>query len=220
MLQFIHAGAATGSKVLGDRLTAELTAGKRVLWLISGGSNIIITVTVMQTLPEELTPKLTIAPMDERYGPPRHADSNVQQLFEPGFSPKQATFIPILNGSALEATTDAYIDKMAELLYENDVVIGQFGIGADGHTAGILPGSPAALEEAKLAIGYQAQDFSRITLTFPGLRRISAAYAFVYGTSKAAALRDLHDQSLGLDVQPAQILKALPEAYIYNNQIT
>jgi 6-phosphogluconolactonase/glucosamine-6-phosphate isomerase/deaminase len=75
-----------------DRLLAELSAGKKVLWLTSGGSNIKASVEIMSKVPEPLTANLSVMPSDERFGPPGHADSNWQKLLAAGFDGKQASF--------------------------------------------------------------------------------------------------------------------------------
>jgi 6-phosphogluconolactonase/glucosamine-6-phosphate isomerase/deaminase len=179
----------------------------------------------MQQIQEELTPKLTIIPMDERYGPVGHADSNVRQLFDAGFDPKQAMFIPVLRSLPLTDTIHMFAGRLRQLLDhrnkypESNLIIGQFGIGPDGHTAGILPHSPAAVETTTLAVGYQASDFMRLTLTFSVLRQVDVAFGFAYGASKRAALQQLRDSNLPLEAQPAQILKVTPEVYVYNDQL-
>lgn len=188
-----------------------------MLWLIPGGSNIPIAVAIMAQLPDELTAKLTIMLTDERYGPIDHPDSNAFQLRQAGFNPKHARFLPILTGATLEDTTRAYAQAAQEHFAKNAVVIGQFGIGADGHIAGILPGSPAATEQHAWTCGYHALNFTRVTLTFPALYRVAIAYAFVYGEAKREALKQL-DSELPLKVQPAQILKGIPKAYLYTDQ--
>ena len=219
MVKFINGDLASGSLALGTRISAELRANKRVLWLLSGGSNIIATLMAFHNIPDDLTAAIAMIPMDERFGEPGHTNSNVQQLIDAGFKPKGAMLYPILHGGSIEETTQAYNATLTDLFYENDVIIGQFGIGEDGHTAGILPGSPATFEADQLAISYKAHDFERITATFAALRRISIAYGFAYGVSKQKALLVLKDKALPLDTQPAQILKELPECYVYNDQI-
>src|SRR5258706_7607481 len=107
-MQFICAPLAEGEQALQAKLEAALKDGKRVLWFISGGSNIPVTVHVLDALPDELTRNLTIMPVDERYGPVGHKDSNAQQLHETGFQPKQATFIPILDGGGLAETAKQF----------------------------------------------------------------------------------------------------------------
>jgi 6-phosphogluconolactonase/glucosamine-6-phosphate isomerase/deaminase len=156
---------------------------------------------------------------DERYGPVGHPDSNARQLADIGFDPKHALFIPVLTGGTPNETVCAYRVAAREQLAAKDVAIGQFGIGTDGHIAGILPGSSAAAEKHELAVGYQTPEFLRISLTAPAIRQLDMAYALVYGATKREALTRLHDHELPIEQQPAQILKAIPEAYVYNDQV-
>jgi 6-phosphogluconolactonase/glucosamine-6-phosphate isomerase/deaminase len=208
-----------GVAPLRDRLMLDLNSGKQVLWLVPGGSNIPLTVAVMAQLPDDLTSGLTIMLTDERYGAVGHADSNAHQLDEAGFEPKHAVIVPVLrtNVSIMETCTQ-YAADFTEAAGRADTIIGQFGMGADGHIAGILPGS-TAVSSADLTAGYEAPGFTRITLTPKALSQLNAAYVFVFGDNKRSALARLQSEMLSLEAQPAQILKQLPEAYIYNDQI-
>lgn len=205
---------------LGQRLSGELAAGKKVLWVTCGGSNIHAAVQVMDSISNELTPNLTIMLSDERYGEVGHADSNWEQLMQAGFNPWQAQLIPTLQpGTSLEETVRGYNQAVQQAMTSNQIIIAQLGIGPDGHIAGILPHSGAAHEEINLVAGYVSTPFTRITMTFNALRHITAAYVFAFGGTKNQALRSLHDLSLPLGDQPVQILKEIPEAYVYNDQV-
>lgn len=215
---------------LGRRLTSKLSKGQRVLWLLSGGSNIAASVRVMQGLPDEITHGLTLSLIDERYGPPGHADSNWEQLQRGGLATKQARTLPVLQpGLNLAQTRDRYDTMIKTAFTENDVVIGQLGIGDDGHIAGILPHSVATGsgtytgQESVMAspwiIAYHGLPFDRLSLSFAALQRLTTAYVFAFGPAKRPALHRLYNDSLPLIEQPAQILKKIPETYLYNDQI-
>ena len=209
-----------GLERLSRRIIQELKKNKNVLWLVSGGSNIESVVKIMATIPEELHMQLTIMPVDERYGDVGHSDSNYQQLLTAGFKVGDAIFLSVLeSGLSLEETTDRYKAIAGQAFEEADTVIALLGIGADGHIAGILPNSHASYEARKYVVGYETATHKRLTLTFPAFRRITAAYVYAYGESKEPALSQLKSEQLALEEQPAQILKALPEAYVYNDQI-
>jgi 6-phosphogluconolactonase/glucosamine-6-phosphate isomerase/deaminase len=213
-------GPAEGITDLAERLNKELDEGKTVAWLVCGGSNIPAAVEVMNQLRHDVADRLTITLTDERFGEPGHADSNWQQLKQAGFDFAKATAIPVLEADTdLTETTKHYHAVAEEILASHDVIIAQFGIGADGHIAGILPGSPASQEQEMLAAGYSAGQFTRLTLTFPALQQIDAAYAMAFGGAKKTALSQLQSQDIVLQKQPSQILKKLPEAYVYNDQI-
>ena len=205
--------------VLQARIQQELSAGRRVLWLVSGGSNIVATVTIMQGLVEETTKNLTIMLADERYGAVGHSDSNGAQLLAAGFDPRQAQLLTVLiSNTSFEATRDHY-EALAIKAFSNcDIVIAQFGMGSDGHIAGILPRSAAASSTAFVA-AYAAQPYQRLTLTFRAIKRVSVAYVLAYGDDKKPALEMLSSKLIPYTEQPAQIIKELPEAYVFNDQM-
>ncbi len=205
---------------LGQRLIKELKQDKNVLWLVSGGSNIASAVTVMKSIPSNLKMQLTIMPVDERYVPVGHADSNFQQLINAGFDSGDAILLNILDSNlSLEQTDERFKSLAGQAFEEADVIIALLGIGTDGHIAGILPSSPASQELRKYVVSFESTSYTRITLTFPALRKINAAYVYAFGVSKAGALTKLKDENISLELQPAQILKELDEAYVYNDSI-
>jgi len=210
------------SKAISDlqsRLISELQAGKHVLWMVSGGSNITASVAVMAGISGDLQTNLTIMFSDERYGPVGHADSNYQQMLDAGFLVNGAQFLPVLQeGMSRDETVAAYADLIKLEFDRADIIISQLGIGADGHIAGALPGTIATTSE-EWVIGYESPPYQRITMTFPALRQITADYSLVFGDDKANALTQLQNEDLELSEQPAQILKELSEAYVYNDQI-
>jgi len=220
MLRFYYVpdvGSATHR--LGEQLSRELTAGKRVTWLVSGGSNIPLSVLIMNSLPRHLQSNLTILLIDERFGPLDHQNSNRLQLREAGFDPGEARIIPVLVANAsLEETCSQYETAVTQTFAESDIIIAQLGIGSDGHIGGILPHS-AAVTDDRLVASYQSDPYTRIAITTGGLRHVTAAYAFVYGETKRVALERLQNERLPLSEEPAQILKELPSADVYNDQI-
>lgn len=220
MQYILTAGWEDGIAHLARRLAQELSGGKRVLWLVSGGSNIPATIQVMHAIAPELSRRLTILPADERFGPVGHEGSNWQQLLNAGFDPDGATALPVLQAGLDEDQTLArYNELVAKTFADNDVIIGQMGIGPDGHIVGIMVDTPAVTDAAELVVKIPAEPYVRLTLSFAALRRIQAAYAFAFGAPKHETLLRLRDQTVPLDRQPAQILKELPEAYVYNDQL-
>jgi 6-phosphogluconolactonase/glucosamine-6-phosphate isomerase/deaminase len=219
MKYILTAGWEDGVADLTERLVRELVGGRRVLWLVSGGSNIMPSVQIMGNIPANLRSNLSVMPIDERYGKPDYAESNWAQLMKAGFEGGDTTLLPVLEaGLDFDQTIARYNDIAARTFDTNEVIVAQLGVGADGHVAGILPDSPAAEETDALAVGYRSNPFTRLTLTFAALRRISAAYVFAFGDTKQQALKKLQTQAIPLDQQPAQILKQLPEVYFYSDQ--
>lgn len=60
------------------------------------------------------------------------------------------------------------------------------GLGVEGHTASLFPGSPALAEQKRWAVGVKApaEPSVRISLTFPVLRRARATFFLVAGADK------------------------------------
>ncbi len=219
MLQMYYQPDSTkAAKVLARYLLTALP-DQRVLWLVSGGSNIALSVQVMKRIPTKLQPNLAIMLTDERYDVYDHADSNLRQLYEGGLKSGKATVVPVLMpvNMSLTQTVKRY-EQVIETAFANaDVIVAQLGIGVDGHIAGILPKSAATRSKA-LVCGYKAMDYTRITLTMMALKQVSIAFAFAYGDRKEPALEQLSSKALALSTQPAQVLKQIPEARLYTDQ--
>lgn len=212
------ADSSLGQKDLLGTLNSSLIRG-RVLWLLTGGSNIQITVSILDKLDDSLTSKLYILLADERYGISGHQDSNYTKLVNAGMSLKQATFPDVLADSlGLRETTEKYAETFKRFKDKSDVVIAQLGIGEDGHIAGVLPGSPE-LNSNDTIIEYQADDFKRLSLSLNTLKEIDKTFVFCYGASKRSALKRLASGKESLESLPSLILKQMPDVKVYNDLI-
>jgi len=209
----------------------QLKSNKKVLFFLTGGSAIAVGAKVAELLrnisDKNLIKNLTISLTDERYGDVGHKDSNWQQLLENGFSLAQAKLIPILTGENRDIAVEKFNENLERKFKRADYKIGLFGIGADGHTAGILPESSAVNAEA-YAFGYKTEKFERITITPKMIEKLDEAIIWAQGENKWPIIKNLLEaptESVGknnLDIskQPAQILKKVPLLTIftdYNN---
>ncbi len=216
----LTAGWEDGIADLTECLARNLAGGKKVLWLLSGGSNLPASVEVMDNVSAALSKNLTVSLIDERFGEEGHPDSNWTKLLAAGFDVKQGSLLPILKpGLNFEQTVERFQKILKDGRENNQTVIVQLGIGEDGHVAGILPDSPAALEKKDLVCGYQSQPFLRLTATFPAIKKADIIYAFAFGSNKQAALVSLQSKKISPIKQPDQILKQIPKAFIYNDQV-
>jgi 6-phosphogluconolactonase/glucosamine-6-phosphate isomerase/deaminase len=196
-------------------LVQSLTADNRTLWLVSGGSAIAVTAAVCKLLEGEDLHNLYVTLTDERFGEPGHQNSNWQQLLDAGMSLPGARLIPVLGGQDRAATTAAFNQTLAALLPGVEYRVGFFGVGTDGHTAGILPNSPAVHADV-LATSYKADDYERITITPKAIAMLDAAVVYGAGYEKALVF-DALETAQPLDTQPAQALKAVSDLIIFNN---
>ncbi len=208
-------------KILFDDIQSALAKYKKVTWLISGGSNIQLAASIFNKFNSAALLKLTIMLVDERFGSLGHRDSNYYQLQQAGIDFNKVKNYPVIKSDNQDQveTVETYNNCVQKVFSESDFIIGQFGIGADGHTAGILPHSFATEPTQELVVGYDAPDFNRITLSFEGIKKISMALIFAFGANKETAITALHDKDLSLAEQPAQIFKQVSDAYIINGMI-
>jgi 6-phosphogluconolactonase len=136
---------------------------------------------------------------DERHVPPDHADSNYRMASEALLS---KVSIPAANIHRVRAELDA---RRAAAEYENELISAfhpgtdehprfdliMLGMGPDGHTASLFPGSAALAERRSLvsANWVERLNSDRITFTFPLLNAAAEVLFVVGGTDKADMLR-------------------------------
>lgn len=208
------------AETLANKLNDALKEYGRVVWLVPGSSNVPTSTAAMNLIDEDLSAKLVIMQTDERFVPLNNPDNNWHQLQQAGFDTKQAEIYPVIqeDGLSLEQTVENYQTIVKEQFEEANYIIGQFGIGADGHIAGILPQSPAASAESLVA-GYPTEKFTRITLTFEALKKVDLALAFVFGQEKFTALQNLQEGLKPTQDLPSKILMSIRHSIVYNDQI-
>ncbi|MCC6502096.1 MAG: 6-phosphogluconolactonase [Deltaproteobacteria bacterium] len=77
------------------------------------------------------------------------------------------------------------------------------GLGRDGHTLSLFPGTKALIEDERLVVANHAPDNAwRVTLTLRALERARRSVFIVSGAEKAVALRDVFD---GKDLPAAKV---------------
>ena len=211
---------------MAGRITAALHAGRKVFWLVCGGSNIPLAASAITIIAGECSDRelanLTVGQTDERYGPVGHEDSNWRQMADNGFKFDHVGTLSFLIGKSLAETAATYSLKFDEIsgaiAGARGLVIAQFGVGPDGHVAGILPHSPA-VTDISLISGYEGQPYTRLTLTPMAFKRIDVAYTFVFGDSKRQAIKSLCEQDRPIAEEPCQLLKTIPESFLYSDLI-
>lgn len=138
---------------------------------------------------------------DERPVPPDHPDSNYRNLRAalldhlPGVRAHQVHRMPA-EGADLDAAARAYEDELRATFGVSghrpptfDLI--WLGMGPDGHTASLFPGSSGLREKERWVVATWAPGPAawRMTLTFPVLNAAREVMFLVLGADKAPALR-------------------------------
>jgi len=197
-------------------INRELAKGKRVLWFVTGGSSIKVQSKVAPKINTNLPGRLVITLTDERFGGENHPDSNWYQLKQLGFEIEKAKMIPFLTGDSFVDTTKRLREVLKDELKKADYKIGNFGIGIDGHTAGILPHTEA-VNSPELVCAYGTPQFDRVTITPKVIRELDEVIVFAMGENKWPILEKL-EKEFPLEEDPSQILKTIPLLTIFTDK--
>ena len=197
-------------------LESHLANDESVLWLVPGGSAMKVATKVLERLEDVDTARLCITLTDERYGRPGHEDENWSQLEQMGFVVNTINAYRVLRGEDIETTAQDFADKLSKLFITYEYKIGLFGVGADGHTAGIKPYSPAVTSD-EYAAQFEGEDFARVTMTPKAIAELDEVVAYAHGADKFPALSMLLYEDLPLEEQPAQALKAASVSTLFSN---
>jgi len=148
---------------------------------------------------------------DERNVPPNHPDSNYRMVYEAMFAHAPKTNVYRIPGEkrAAEAAEDyeaTLVEVFGADVPEFDLVL--LGLGEDGHTASLFPGSPALKETERLVVAPWVEKLNayRITMTLPVLNNGKSVVFLVTGASKAEILRTLMNTDRNPDLYPAQAI--------------
>lgn len=82
------------------------------------------------------------------------------------------------------------------------------GLGADGHTASLFPGTPALGEDDRWVVDVYVpgQEFGRVTFTVPAINSAAVVTFLVAGSDKAHALHEVREGPSNSQRFPAQLI--------------
>lgn len=155
---------------------------------------------------------------DERSVPPDHPESNYRMAMEAILSrvPVPAENINRVRAEDPDAqrAAEQYADEIRAFF---GTVSGQFpsfdivllGLGPDGHTASLFPGTAALQEKEKLVVTNWVEKFGafRITMSAPLLNHAACVLFLVQGAEKAEAVCSVLHGAYQPEKHPAQLIR-------------
>jgi len=161
---------------------------------------------------------------DERWVSRDDPSSNARMLgetllaSEPG---SRASFHPVPTDRAdPEASATAYAELLKTLCAGDpprfDLIL--LGLGDDGHTASLFPGTAAPLVNDRAVTIGEGKGLPRITLTAPVLSAARQVMFLVSGAGKQQALRRLLDPLEAAERTPARLVQPAGEVLILADQ--
>jgi 6-phosphogluconolactonase len=155
---------------------------------------------------------------DERHVPPTDPESNFRMADETMLSR-----IPVAPGNIFRVEAENPDAAAAAAAYEQvlkkffSLQPGEFphfdlillGMGPDGHTASLFPGTAALEEKSRLVVANWVEKFKthRITLTLPVLNAARSVAFLVSGTDKAEAVKQVLEGNAPGEQYPSKLVR-------------
>ena len=155
---------------------------------------------------------------DERHVAPTDPDSNYRMADEAMLSK-----IPVPAGNVFRVLAEDPDATAAAAAYEKtlrdffklkpgetprfDLIL--LGMGPDGHTASLFPGTPALQEKSRLFVANWVEKLktNRLTFTLPVLNAARSVMFLVSGTDKAATLQAVLEENSSGEQYPSRLVR-------------
>jgi 6-phosphogluconolactonase len=156
---------------------------------------------------------------DERHLPPTDPDSNYRMVEEAMLSkvpvPASNVFRLRAENPDADAVAEEYEKTLRKFFQTGSTEVPRFdlillGMGPDGHTASLFPGTAALQEKSRLVVANWVEKLktNRLSLTLPVLNAGRCVMFLVSGTDKASVLRTvLEDKNASGEQYPAKLVQ-------------
>jgi 6-phosphogluconolactonase len=197
-----------------ERIAAVLrdAPAERISLGLAGGSTPAATYRRLQALPASWE-RVDAWLADERWVPHTHSDSNGQMAAGLLLDHVNARFhrprwAPWLEPAESAAHYEATLRSLHQPDAGPDLVL--LGIGTDGHTASLFPGTKALTDERRWYVANDVPhlETTRLTCTLPFLHRARRVFFLVAGIDKAEVMARIAD---GDDLPATLVTKIVPD---------
>jgi len=189
--------ARRAAETIAEAARAAVQARGRFVVAISGGRTPWLMLRMLSVL-DVPWHDVHLLQVDERLAPEGHAERNLTHLrgslrdAGPHASP-HIHAMPV-ESAAIDEAAARYAQTLAAVAGSPPVLdLVHLGMGADGHTASLVPGDPVLdVVDANVAVTGPYQGRRRMTLTYPVLNLARRVLWLIAGEDKAAMLARLY----------------------------
>jgi 6-phosphogluconolactonase len=148
---------------------------------------------------------------DERTVPPDHEDSNYRMAYEALLSRVPVGSVHRMRGELHPQEAAILYEKELETFFGGaprfDLIL--LGIGEDGHTASLFPGTAALDVTDRFVVENPVEklDTVRLTLTLPAINAAKGIIFLVAGEGKAGALKEILEGNANTHEYPAKFVR-------------
>lgn len=151
---------------------------------------------------------------DERCVPPTSDESNYKSAMENGIGslgiPEEQIFRVKGENDPKEAAQE-YEELIKKHVAQERFDLIMLGMGDDGHTASLFPGTEALNETKRLVVAnfVPKLDTWRVTFTFPLIDRAHNVNVYILGASKAPMVKEIFSQEIKYPIQNLDLQKTV-----------
>ena len=194
-----------------------LTKKDRFTFVLSGGSTPKQLYTLLAESPySESIPweKLHFFWGDERAVPYEDSRNNAKMAYDELLNKigAKAEHIHVMRTDIGPEDSAAEYEKILKQYFDGEETTFDFvllGMGDDGHTLSLFPGTPVVHEQNVWVTSFflPAQDMYRITLTAPVVNHAASVAFLAVGVGKAETLKHVLEGAFEPDTYPSQVIK-------------
>lgn len=209
--------SASLAEWINNYIQQVLAKQDRFTFVLSGGSTPKALYALLAESPyKESIPweKLHFFWGDERAVPFEDSRNNAKMCYDELLDkvPVKAENIHIMRTDITPEESAAEYKKIVKAYFEGSETTFDFvllGMGDDGHTLSLFPGTEVIHEQNALATSFflQAQDMYRITLTAPIVNNAACVAFLAAGAGKAEVLKQVLKGEKNVDLYPSQIIQ-------------
>ena len=194
VLADVDSVARHAAEMIAAEARAAVEARGRFVLAISGGRTPWVMLRALNLREDLPWPHVHMLQVDERVAPGGHADRNLTHLCRSLLNGASAGAAHIhampVESPDLEEAAERYARTLERIAGTPPVLdLVHLGLGADGHTASLVPGDPVLdADDTDVAVTGVYQARRRMTLTYPALNRARRVLWLITGEDKAPML--------------------------------